>query len=154
MIETVRDGKPGTAMKSFARVLSPSDIDAVVDFVRQHFMRNKAANTAYHTPQNGWTDMRQYAPAFAFVEGRIPLDTPEQKLTAAQRTGKYIFMNSCVSCHDRAHSEDKSVIFEPHAVSYPRNQYSPQRAKPDSISASSPYIKHDQRPRIANLSGA
>lgn len=152
MINVVHDGKAGTAMKSFAQTLTDDEIEAVVDFVRQNFMRKKAANSAYHTPENGWPDMQPYAEAFGFARGEIALDTPESQLSAGQRRGKFVFMNSCVSCHDRANSQQSDALFEPYAVSYPRNAYSPQQTEVDTVSRGTPYAKHEQKPKLTHLS--
>lgn len=38
MIHTVSNGKPGTAMTSFSSQLSPAEISALVDYIRQQFM--------------------------------------------------------------------------------------------------------------------
>src|SRR3569832_2889553 len=76
MIDAVTHGRPNTAMKSFAQILSADDIAAVVDFVRITFMEKKGRNTAYHTPENGWPNHQRYAAAFPFALGEIPLDTP------------------------------------------------------------------------------
>jgi len=152
MIDAVRNGKPGSAMQSFARTLSDDDIALVVDFVRQNFMRNKAANSAYHSVENGWSNMQKYAEAFPFARGEIALDTAESELSESQRRGKFIFMNSCVSCHDRARTQQSSTIWEPYAVSFPRNQYSPQQPALDTISRGTPYAKHEQKPQLGMLS--
>jgi len=181
MIKAVSDGKPGTAMKSFARSLSREEIALVVDFVRENFMRNKAANSIYHSAENGWSSMQAYADAFPFARDEIPLDTPESQLSAQQLRGKFIFMNSCVSCHDRsrgdrsAHQQDDdgAASWEPDAVSYPRNAFTPQQLEQqmsqsfdnsnsvtansdtsgaDSTSGASPYARHDQAPRLSGLS--
>lgn len=148
MLKVVKHGVPKSAMKSFAKKLSDAEIEAVVDFVRNNFMRDKAANSAYHSAENGWPDMQPYLPAFPFAEGKLALDTAEEKLTPLQRRGKFIFMNSCVSCHDRAKSQQQELLFEPYAVSYPRNQYSNQQPL-DSVSKSTPYARHDVRPKQA-----
>jgi len=151
MIDTVRDGKPGTAMKSFKRTLDDNEIALVVDYVRQNFMQKKAPNTSYHSPENGWQNMQVYVEAFPFARGQIALDTAEEKLSESEKRGKFIFMNSCVSCHDRALSQQSTPLWDPFAVSYPRNQYSPQQPGVDSVSRSSPYAKHEQKPVIDNL---
>ncbi len=111
MISAVRNGKPGTAMSAFETVLKPKDIEAVVTFVRDEFMRNKAKNTWYHTPENGWENHERYAAAFPFAKGEIPLDTPDNKLNPEQLAGKKLFMESCISCHDRAHVLKEGAVW-------------------------------------------
>lgn len=158
MIDAVTHGRPGTAMKSFTRSLTPSQIEAVVDFVRQEFMIDKAQNTRYHTAANGWPNHERYSAAFPFALGKIAIDTPGESLTPEQRLGKRVFLQSCVTCHDRARVNDEGVIWEPKAVSYPRNQYSPQQKGNsgddkgvDTTSQASPYAKHEVAPQIAKL---
>lgn len=166
MITAVTQGRAGTAMKSFANTLSIEDINLVVDFVREEFMRNKAKNTAYHTLENGWPNHQQYAPAFPFALGELAIDQPVDQLTAQQLLGRRIFMQSCVTCHDRGRVEDEGVIWDPRPVSYPRNQYSHRQtenqgkrreiateADPDSISSASPYARHEKAP-VLNAASA
>jgi cytochrome c oxidase cbb3-type subunit 3 len=73
MIETVKAGKPGTAMHGFTRVLTDQEITAVVEFVRSEFMLEQRANTRYHTASNGWPNHDRYQNAFPFATGAIPL---------------------------------------------------------------------------------
>jgi cytochrome c oxidase cbb3-type subunit 3 len=161
MLETVSHGRPGTAMKAFANTLSGEDIALVVDFVRQEFMTDKAKNTRYHIPENGWPNHQQYAPAFPFALGQIALDRPVEELTPQQQLGRRIFMQSCVTCHDRGHVEDEGVIWDPRPVSFPRSQYSHHDSdeqdsghapSPDSVSSATPYARHDQAPSLADAS--
>jgi len=153
MIDAVTHGRPNTAMKSFAQILSADDIAAVVDFVRITFMEKKGRNTAYHTPENGWPNHQRYAAAFPFALGEIPLDTPWEQLTPAQQAGKRLFMSSCISCHDRAKVRDEGVVWDPRAVSYPRGGYrhDVDEKKPDAVTGATPYAKHDRRPVLKNL---
>lgn len=162
MLQSIRSGRPGTAMMSFSSVLQPNEIVAVADFVRHEFMITKAENTRYHTEANGWFNHERYAAAFPFARGEIALDTPWEQLTAQQAEGKRLFLASCVSCHDRARVTDNSVRWESRAVSYPRNQvapgdYSPRPSddKPvDAMTSATPYHLHDLPPRLAGLTEA
>lgn len=160
MLQSVQAGRPGTGMMSFTSVLQPQEIAAVVDFVRNEFMTNKAENTRYHTKENGWPDHERYAAAYPFALGQIPLDTPWEQLTAEQTTGKQLFLTTCVSCHDRAHVSDEGTYWESRPVSYPRNQFTPgdNQSTPsektpavDGISSASPYLLHDRPPKLDNL---
>jgi len=156
MIDAVVNGRPGTAMQSFSHTLTRVDIEAVVDFVRLEFMVNKAENTRYHTARNGWANHERYAPAFPFALGEIALDTPGDSLTREQQLGQRVYLESCVSCHDRAKVSDDGAMWELRAVSYPRNQYSHQRAADasavDATTRASPYSKHGHAPAVENLS--
>ena len=158
MIDAVTHGRKGTAMKSFSRSLSAKEIESVVDFVRLEFMINKAVNTRYHTVENGWPNHEKYKPAFPFALGEIALDTPSESLTEEQQAGKRIYLQSCVTCHDRARVDDEGVLWEPKAVSYPRNQYSHKEEKSDkqldATSEASPYAKHDVAPAVENLTAS
>lgn len=154
MLQVVSRGKPGTAMKGFANVLSDEDIALVVDFVRREFMELKNPNTRYHTLENGWPDHEQYRPAFAFAREEIPLDTPWEALSPEQQLGWQIFMNSCVSCHDRARVQEEGKIWDARPLSYPRSGYDHRVGdKPavDAVSAASPYAVHDIPPQLAGL---
>ncbi|MFZ5593969.1 MAG: c-type cytochrome [Pseudomonadota bacterium] len=155
MIKAVSHGRPGTAMMAFKGVLKPDEIEAVVDFVRQAFMSRKEKNTRYHTPENGWPRHERYQAAFPFAQGEIPLDTPWESLTSAQREGRRLFMSGCVTCHEGSRSKDDKAPAEwdPRALSFPRGGYSHQQPpqKPDGISGASIYAKHDIPPKLANL---
>ena len=154
MIDAVTHGRKDTAMQSFAGVLSSGDIAAVVDFVRHNFMGGKVrGNTRYHTAENGWPDHKlRYGAAYPFVLGKIPLDTPWDKLTPEQREGKRLFMSGCITCHDRARVRDPGAIWDPRAVSYPRGGYRPDQAHPDVVSGATPYARHDNAPTFGDLS--
>jgi len=145
MIDAVRDGKPGTAMKGFKQLLSEAEITQVVSFVRQVFIQNKEKNTVYHSRENGWENHQRYRDAFPFVSGEIALDTPWESLSEIQRKGKQLFMSSCVSCHDRATVKQQGLVWESRPLSYPRNQYSHKTADIDTTSSASPYALHDKK---------
>jgi len=75
-IETaVRDGRAGTAMKSFRGILNEAELAAVSAFVAREFVRDKAPNTRYHTKENGWPRHDRFAAAFPFARGELALDT-------------------------------------------------------------------------------
>lgn len=154
MLSAIRNGRPGTAMKSFADILQPDEIEAVADFIRQEFMVSKARNTAYHTRENGWANHEQYAAAFPFATGKIKLDTPPEQLSAEQRAGRRLFMSSCVSCHDRAKVTSEGTPWDSRPLSYPRMGFAPGDWPPkdvDAITSATPYHLHDRVPKIAGL---
>lgn len=152
MIEAVEFGRLDTGMKSFSSVLSPQDIEWVVDFIRHEFMYNKAENTRYHTKENGWANHDRYLPAYPFATGEIPIDTPWNKLSKAQQGGLTLFMKTCISCHDRAKVNNEGDIWAPRPVSYPRNGYDHKKPRPDAITRASIYGKHDIPPKISDTS--
>ncbi|MBC7860688.1 MAG: c-type cytochrome, partial [Burkholderiaceae bacterium] len=164
MIDAVKDGHPGTAMRGFDGILQPAEMAAVVDFVRREFMTDKAPNTRYHTLENGWPDHARYAAAFPFATGKLALDTPAENLTPGERAGRGLFMSSCISCHDRAKVSAEGAAWEARPLSYPRNgfapgdnTYTPGRgapprsvARPDAVTSATPYHLHDQAPPLSN----
>ena len=106
VVAAVTHGVAGSAMTSFESVLSPVEIAAVARFVETEFLLNRATNTRYHTPENGWPDHTRYRSAFAFVQDEIPLSRPLDRLTAEQRAGRMLFVTHCVTCHDRGGGND------------------------------------------------
>lgn len=153
MRDAVAKGRSGTAMQGFESLLTADEITAVVDFVRQEFMVDKASNTRYHTPENGWPDHQRYSAAFAFATGTVTIDTPTEKLTPELRAGRRLFMSTCVSCHDRAHVSEPGQAWESHALSYPRNGFVPgDTQNVDTVSGASPYHLHDKMPQLVDLS--
>lgn len=151
MVDAVTQGRSGTAMVSFATVISADQIEAVVNYIRNNFMRETRPDIIYHTRENGWENHQRYSAAFPFASGEIPLDTPWQQLTAEQQQGRQLFMQSCISCHDRAVVTDEGAIWELRALSYPRRHYS-HRMDTDSISSASPYMVHEQQADTRHLS--
>jgi cytochrome c oxidase cbb3-type subunit 3 len=102
----LRTGIPGTAMTPFTQVLTESEIATLARFVVTEFVTNKSPNTHYHTVANGWPNHERYAVAFPFATGAIPLDRPAGELSAAERSGRRLFMDSCITCHDRSNVLD------------------------------------------------
>jgi cytochrome c oxidase cbb3-type subunit 3 len=153
MVDAVTNGRPGTAMVSFTSVVSADEIEAVVNYIRNNFMGDTRPNIIYHTKENGWENHQRYAAAFPFANGKIPLDKPWAQLTEEQQQGNRLFMQSCISCHDRAVVTNEGAIWELRALSYPRRHYS-HRMDMDSISSASPYEIHEQPPETSGLSQA
>ncbi|MEN8205558.1 MAG: cytochrome c [Pseudomonadota bacterium] len=153
MVDAVTHGRPGTAMTSFSSVLSSDEISAIVDYIRTMFMQGNKPDLIYHTPANGWDDHERYQDAFPFANGAIPLDTDWEDLTPAQQHGKQLFMQACISCHDRAHVTNEGNIWELRALSYPRKHYTHTRPV-DGLTGASPYAVHDVQPRLENPTAA
>ena len=150
MVDAITNGRPGTAMVSFTSVASAEEISAVVGYIRDNFMHGDRPQLIYHTRENGWPDHDRYAAAFPFADGTIPLDTPWDQLNAEQLAGKKLFMQACISCHDRAIVNNEGPIWELRALSYPRRHYS-HRMDMDSLSSASPYLKHERPPDTSGL---
>ena len=153
MVGAITHGRAGSAMVSFSAVLDSREIDAVVDFIRSEFMQGERPALIYHTAENGWENHHRYAAAFPFASGELPLDTPWEQLTDSQKQGKQLFMNACISCHDRARVGNEGAIWELRSLSYPRRHYD-HRHPVDGISGASPYALHDTPPVIDGLSAS
>ncbi len=151
--ETLRRGRPGTAMQSFASILNKAEIKAVAGFVHDEFVVRKAVNTRYHTPENGWPDHQRHAAAFPFATGEISLDQPWDSLSPEQMRGRRLFMETCITCHDRGTKDKPDIAWDSRPVSFPRNNFSfTTPPKADALASASPYAMHDVRPPTKGLS--
>ena len=150
MLKSVAHGRKQTGMAGFKEVLTAEEIELVVDFIRQAFMGEAKLNTRYHTAGNGWPNHEQYAIAFPFASGDIALDTPVETLSEQQQAGRKLFMDSCITCHDRARVTEEGAPWNARPVSYPRTGYS-HRNMADAVSSATPYSVHDIAPKIAGL---
>lgn len=94
-VETaVRAGRPGTAMTSFASILTDAQISAVAQFVVSEFVACGHLNTSYHTAENGWPRHRErYGAAYPFVLGNRDAGTA---------AGWLLYREACIVCHDLA----------------------------------------------------
>ncbi len=151
MRDALANGRPGTAMVAFSSVLSPGEIEAVVDEVRRRFMSGPPTRARYHTARNGWPAHERYRAAFPFATGALALDTPWESLDADARQGKRLYLDACVSCHDRGRVRDAGPVWELRALSYPRRHYSHVTGV-DGLSGASPYALHDRASPRAGLS--
>ncbi len=156
MIASVTEGRPGTAMKSFSRMLSAEEIALVVDFVRSEFIDRRLPNTRYHSAENGWPNHERYQIAFPFATGEVALDTPWERLSPEHVEGKKFFLASCITCHDRARVENEGRIWDQQALSYPRFDFKPGDSllPPDAFSGASTFAKHDIPLELSGLTEA
>jgi len=153
MLISVAEGRDGTAMESFSRVLNGAQREAVVDYIRAEFMSGKPAPGRYHTPANGWADHEaKYGPAYPFANGEIATDTPVEQLDENQRIGLELFRTSCVSCHDKAKVNDEGMIWRARASSYPRRHYDHRVGPWDAETSATPYQRHDIPPDVSGAS--
>jgi len=151
MRKSIRDGRPGTAMLAYRDRLNDRQIEAIVSFIRTGIMTGKAEKMRYHSAANGWLDHDRYRDAFPFATGKLALDTPWERLTASQRKGKTLYMQACISCHDRAYVSEMGKPWQAQAVSYPRPiQLNTDPSRVDAISSATPYAKHE-KPKPALL---
>lgn len=152
VLAALRQGRPGTAMKPFTGIISEAEMQAVAEFVVEEFVRDKAANTHYHTPENGWPDHDRYRAAFPFAKGEIPLSRPWESLSPEEAEGKRLYLASCVSCHDRGAPAEDDVPWDSRPLSYPRNNFSlANPPKVDAMASASPYALHDIPPKVGRL---
>jgi cytochrome c oxidase cbb3-type subunit 3 len=151
---SVRDGRDGTAMKAFRAVIPESEIRAVAWFVFDEFVRRKAANTRYHTAENGWPDHGRYRAAFPFATGEIALTVPPESLDPATRAGRALFLKSCVSCHDRGKPDGERLDWQARPLSYPRHNYDHRRPEVDAATSATPYHLHDRPPHLAGATAS
>lgn len=121
MIAAVRNGKAGTAMMSFARVLDSAQSLAVVDYIRGTLMSGSVGKPRYHTTENGWPGHERYSAAFPFATGALPIDTPWETLNREQRQGRRMFVSACATCHEGRSRHAEGLVWEPRAVSFPRS---------------------------------
>jgi mono/diheme cytochrome c family protein len=85
MITSVTYGRPGTAMMSFRKRLSPKDIETVVDYIRANFLGT--ALPAAETP-----------PTVAQADMSLPFP---HGLRGDAAKGRAFFNNNCFTCHGR-----------------------------------------------------
>ena len=153
IVETVLNGREGTAMVSFASVLDEDEARAVALYIHESFMAADRIDARYHSPENGWTDHERYAAAFPFIDGSLPLSTPWESLTESQQRGRRLYDSACVSCHDQPNTgTGDEPEWELRAVSYPRDHFSHRDPNPDLVSGASPYAQHDIPPEPDGLS--
>jgi cytochrome c oxidase cbb3-type subunit 3 len=151
---SVRQGRTGTAMKAFAQVIPDAEIRAVASFVFNEFVRRKATNTRYHTPENGWPNHDRYLAAFPFATGAISLETPPETLSVADQAGRRLYLSSCISCHDRGKSAGDRLEWVSRPLSYPRHNYDHRAPEVDAATSATPYRLHDQAPELRSPSPA
>lgn len=146
ILSAVRDGRPNTAMKSFAKVISPQDIEAVAAFVFDEFVLRKAPNTRYHTPENGWPNHERYRSAYPFALGEVALTVAAETLSPELQRGRELYLNSCISCHDRGKPVADQITWDSRALSFPRNNYDHKNPTVDAATSATPFRLHDIAP--------
>lgn len=153
VLEALKQGRPGTAMKTFAGTLSDAEMHAVAAFVVDEFVNRKAENTRYHTTENGWPDHERYREAFPFARGEIPLSRSWESLNATEAAGKRLYLSSCVSCHDRGAPQGNDVAWDSRPLSFPRNNFSMAAppVKVDAMTSATPFALHDIPPKAGRL---
>lgn len=113
MVTSVTYGRPGTAMMSFKKRLSPDQIDTVVDYIRADFMKldgdaNAAAAMASEpagaVPAGHPHGHGNAAPVAAPTPVAEPVDMDAPMpfgLRPDVAAGQAFFMSNCFNCHGR-----------------------------------------------------
>ena len=97
----IRHGRDGTAMVSFSDLLDERQIADLTAFVFERLVTASDRIGAYHTEANGWPDHRQrYGEAFPFVLGQSDAGVPTSQLSEAERQGRSLFLEGCITCHE------------------------------------------------------
>jgi len=144
MRSAIMSGRPNTAMLSFGKTLSGTEIDAVAAFVGEEFIRCHRTNTRYHTADNGWpAHETRNAAAFPFVSRSRRLDAPPDRLTPDERNGKAIFLASCIVCHEGANGSGEHDDDEDHEEG--------EAYEYGYAYGSDEGTAHDQAPVLANM---
>lgn len=138
-VAAVRGGRAGTAMPSFAKVLSETEIQAVAEYVTVGLAERKGENGRYHTAANGWPehDIR-YGPAIPFALGYASADAPLSTFSPAERDGLALFKEACISCHFG--KRDSRLVTPIRSLGYSPAEYEEG--------------PHDKAPEIADLTPA
>lgn len=96
MFQSIKFGRPATAMKPFGGILKDDEIRALIAFIRYTFIDKNETNILYHSPENQWYDFQKKnreAIAYFLFRGS------EKELSDELKIGKKLFDGSCVSCH-------------------------------------------------------
>lgn len=96
MFQSIKFGRPKTAMKPFGGILKDGEIRGLVAFIRYMFIEKNETNILYHSPENQWYDFQKKnreAVAYFYFQG------DEGELTDEMKIGKRLFDTSCVACH-------------------------------------------------------
>jgi len=145
-------------MATFRGTLTPREMSLVARFVVEELATRRAANTRYHTAENGWPDHERFRDAFRFVRDPAALALPLEQLNDADRRGRRLYLATCVSCHD-APRETGEVAWAARPVSYPLDGHDcvschdrvryPERG----LAAAPPPASYHGASRVAGLAG-
>jgi len=95
MIASITHGRPGTAMMPFASRLSKSEIEAVVDYIREDFMKISTARQKMTS---------QKTPAVEQIAEHADVNMQaefSQGLTGNYEAGKTFYQSNCFTCHGK-----------------------------------------------------
>ena len=95
MLTSVTHGRPGTAMMSFSKRLTPEQINTVVDYIRHDFMRVGVAADAADSAGSAGVPKRSLAD---IVQADMTLAFPHDLVGDIAR-GREFYMHNCFTCH-------------------------------------------------------
>ena len=108
MIDSVTNGRPGTAMMSFTRKLSADDIQTVVSYIRREFMdlddvtEALVAQAPAADPDKASTATKKAMPPVQVSTGPADMSKPMPgNLKSDKAWGKDFYMNNCFVCHGK-----------------------------------------------------
>lgn len=103
MIASVTYGRPGTAMTAFATQLNEGEIEAVVDYIRNQYMKQgpaappaRAATGASHAVLHNRRLQAEPQPVPAGMDFTLPIPG---NLSGNAATGKAYYLQNCTPCH-------------------------------------------------------
>lgn len=107
MIQSVTHGRPGTAMMSFRKRLSPREIEAVVDYIRATFIVRgaSAAGAPASVPPHGSHSAMPGGPEAAGQRAQAPLTPADMSqplpsgLQGDVAKGRAFYLANCAACH-------------------------------------------------------
>lgn len=100
MITSVTHGRPGTAMMSFKSRLADTEIEMVVDYIRDAFLGKSMTLAQTSAPHSGAVAGGLAAPPPALIDADMSLPLPGGLVGDAEK-GRTFFMNNCFTCHGR-----------------------------------------------------
>jgi len=106
MIASVTHGRTGTAMMSFKKRLTASDIEHVVGYIRQVFMgledRQAMAMALLEAPLASGVSSEPDVVAPSEPHGIVDMNQPfSLELVGDETLGEVFFMNNCAACHGK-----------------------------------------------------
>lgn len=137
ILATLRRGRPGTAMVSFASVLSADELEAVANYVSRSLVGRRRV-AGYHTTENGWPHHERYAAAYPYVLADRDAQSKASPPDNGSAEGLRLFQSACVTCHAPAGAQN--VVWRARAVSYPRRA----GFKVDAVTGATPFARHDR----------
>ncbi len=102
MIAAVANGRPDTAMPGFSTQLSKQDIEVVVDYIRNSFMKAGSTEGISGTFAHGTPGEREPKKTVEKVEAAVAVDmraAMPKGLKGDYARGEGFYKNNCATCH-------------------------------------------------------